>query len=563
MVFRQLSHSPKRDEKCQAIDSILLCQQRQEILEPRQHQARQTIDEKVPSAYQHARSVEHSGDIDLALAGIDAQRARIEGDKAGLEKAQKFASELLQTPVTQPIKEGFRMTIDKINETVQELLSAGVLRTPHLESLNQALEAVVSGARLAQNHVEKIKDALAKLEEARELVRTAVVEGEREDERQDALKRLDALIVAFQDAIGTHTPRTVSPPPAPQFNESPSMISPPTPDDPIVLGNQRDGLANAIAGVELRSTPPHEQYRSPEQELQRELQERIEGRRRSEDEVVAPLQSTEQRIASVIRQKLSQIRTPAYRTLIDKFFKRISIELVYENTEDSRFNDTLDAFIQDEIKSLPPRDRPMYQRALRDHAVDLYTKLRDINDDDTSGNGVAKIGKGNGLNRRPSNKLKVDASGSFGALKIDMKKFKRMHLLARKRRKKVAEGTISADLFDLLTKKFDSRREYASDAVQAYTKLVELAGLDKVSGTSKKNKLIQGRCVGDKKKIEYVHYKKPEELLERLNVLIGTVRSGNENKTIAEEATSLADRLHKEGAISDDQYKKIVDSFLK
>ena len=202
-----------------------------------------------------------------------------------------------------------------------------------------------------------------------------------------------------------------------------------------------------------------------------------------------------------------------------------------------------------------------------------------------SGQGVLKK---RGISARNGNHLVIQDDGRFGALDIDMNQFHRMNLRAMKGGKVVAEGAMDADLFDLLTKRRFNKRKVLNDAtVDVFRRLVDLAEIPKTIGNSAKNLLLQGRMVrggampqmqvandpagtipnpekapwGSNQKIRYIS--DPNEMIERLNVLMGSVHAGNENSELVEEASEILDKLKELNFITNVQYEGLLDQLIE
>lgn len=154
-----------------------------------------------------------------------------------------------------------------------------------------------------------------------------------------------------------------------------------------------------------------------------------------------------------------------------------------------------------------------------------------------------------------ANKLKVQPDGTFGSLTIDMDKFKNMFLHAKKGRKIVAKGPIDADLYDLLTKRFSKSRNYSAKALDDYRNLCEKAGIPKtISPQSGKGKILEGRGMK--------YYKSNDELVERLHVVMGSIRNGNKSKELLTEASEILDKLKDSGSIKKPEYEKMLKSLM-
>jgi len=177
------------------------------------------------------------------------------------------------------------------------------------------------------------------------------------------------------------------------------------------------------------------------------------------------------------------------------------------------------------------------------------------------GSGIKKASKS--ASKKP---FSISPSGQLGKLKIDMKRFHNMYLVAKVGRKKVAEGAISQDLYDLLTKQFNTRRKYDPKALNDFKQLVLMSGLSFGSGQSGKAKVLQGKIKPEvektKPKQKYIYYSDPQELLQRLQILIGEIDAGNASNYVKEEVSQLASILKSEKILTQVQYQSLLDSVL-
>ena len=156
---------------------------------------------------------------------------------------------------------------------------------------------------------------------------------------------------------------------------------------------------------------------------------------------------------------------------------------------------------------------------------------------------------------RANRAFKLDKNGNFGQLKISIPDLQRLYLVASKDGTLVAEGPIKYDLYELLTKKYNARRKYSPASKEVFSKLVDLAGLPKTQGLSRKRSIIQGS--GSKK-----YYGSNDELIKRFSVLTGSRKAGNINPEIVSEATEILDILKSKGVIDQQAYKQLVSQVL-
>jgi hypothetical protein len=174
-----------------------------------------------------------------------------------------------------------------------------------------------------------------------------------------------------------------------------------------------------------------------------------------------------------------------------------------------------------------------------------------------------------GEGRKSSNDcLKMDSNMKLGTLKFDKTKWLQGFIVAKDKNRIVrVKGRLNKDLEDLLTKKYNSRRIYNEQALEDYKKICEKANINIAKmGVGSKSKILNGLMKPqngkEKLKVKFLHYTNPDELLERMNLLLGMYDGGNKNPEIIEELTSIVDRLHADKIITPSQYQNIIDSFL-
>ena len=214
----------------------------------------------------------------------------------------------------------------------------------------------------------------------------------------------------------------------------------------------------------------------------------------------------------------------------------------------------------------PVKDRklaPPKQKSQKEQLDDeLFKKIkgRRANQDDDD-DGDADDGKGK---QKGKGFQKISQDGIFGSLKIDMNKFFKMKLVARKNNRIVIKGDLSHDLFLLLTKRYNPKHQYSQTACDEFKKIVELADLPSAlakcgKGMILKN-IVKGKAAPPPTTIEtkFVYYDTLEELLERLHVIIGSIEAGNNNSELKEEGRQLLERLKSKKAISNVQFESLL-----
>ena len=126
-----------------------------------------------------------------------------------------------------------------------------------------------------------------------------------------------------------------------------------------------------------------------------------------------------------------------------------------------------------------------------------------------------------------------------------------MRLEAYNRNKKVLSNKIDIDFIDLLTKRYNSKRNYSGGAVKTFKKLIELSG-QPMNKRSKKFQLCNT--------VKY--YKTPDELVKRLQLLISSIEAGNKSVAVKNEIVEILDKLLIEGCINKTEYKNIYHNYI-
>ncbi len=139
----------------------------------------------------------------------------------------------------------------------------------------------------------------------------------------------------------------------------------------------------------------------------------------------------------------------------------------------------------------------------------------------------------------------------FGNLWIDPEKLGELKLEAYRDDKKVLTRAVDRDFVELLTKRFNSKTTYSPASVKIFSKLIDLSG--DINPRSKKYQIGSGRVS---------YYKTPDELVERLHILIGSKEGGKKSKAIDNEMVTILDKLYEDKAINEQQYRNIYDKYI-
>ena len=90
----------------------------------------------------------------------------------------------------------------------------------------------------------------------------------------------------------------------------------------------------------------------------------------------------------------------------------------------------------------------------------------------------------------------------------------------------VYESQADRSLVDLLTKRFNPKKQYSSRAIQIFNDLNRLSGMPEHRSSGKSKLTVNGGGI---------YHTSPEELMKRLTLLTGTRRAGNNNIQLQNE----------------------------
>ena len=200
----------------------------------------------------------------------------------------------------------------------------------------------------------------------------------------------------------------------------------------------------------------------------------------------------------------------------------------------------------EEVKQLEKqrdRERPIFDNYLTTitmvQAIPKCTKKK--------GSGVRKY------KQQKRNAYKISDS-SFGNLSVDVPKLKNeMKLNVFRGGKIVYHADADKSLVDLLTKRFNPKRSYSLNAVKIFNDLNLLANLPKHPSSGKSKLLGSG----------VVYYNDPNELAERMKILVGAIAAGNNSPVIKNDLSMIDDEFLKIGAIDQTIHEKFYKKYIK
>ena len=141
---------------------------------------------------------------------------------------------------------------------------------------------------------------------------------------------------------------------------------------------------------------------------------------------------------------------------------------------------------------------------------------------------------GNGFgHQRKRNAYKFSKGGSFGHVYIDPAKLRmNRHSVKGIAGNSVMDNVVDSSLIDFLTKGYNPKVDYTSEAKDIFRDLTKFSFLKKSKGSGKQ-KLLGGTIA--------LIPDTPKDTVTRLNLLLGTRRAGNNSLDIRNEIIQLID----------------------
>ena len=181
------------------------------------------------------------------------------------------------------------------------------------------------------------------------------------------------------------------------------------------------------------------------------------------------------------------------------------------------------------------------------NAIDDVLNLRKYYMKPKQGSGIRKY-------KQPKRNAYKISDSSFGNLSVDVPKLKNeMKLNVFRGGKIVYHADADKSLVDLLTKRFNPKRSYSLNAVKIFNDLNLLANLPKHPSSGKSKLLGSG----------VVYYNDPNELAERMKILVGAIAAGNNSPVIKNDLSMINDEFLKIGAIDQTIHEKFYKKYIK
>ena len=162
-----------------------------------------------------------------------------------------------------------------------------------------------------------------------------------------------------------------------------------------------------------------------------------------------------------------------------------------------------------------------------------------------------KVGQGI-YTQKQRNAYKINPNTDvYGNVTIDVPKlYGQLKLIAYKDGKKVYEKQVDFDTLDLLTKRFNSKKKYSPLSKMVFDDLNRISDIP-IHRTSNKYKKIGAGVV---------YYNNPADLLDRLELLGGSILAGNNG--VKNEFSKIAHTLNKSGVLNNTQLNSLLKEYL-
>ena len=130
------------------------------------------------------------------------------------------------------------------------------------------------------------------------------------------------------------------------------------------------------------------------------------------------------------------------------------------------------------------------------------------------------------------------------------KPYGQLKLIAHKDGKKVYDKQVDFDTLDLLTKRFNGKKKYSPLSKMVFDDLNRISDIP-IHRTSNKYKKIGSGVV---------YYNNPADLLDRLELLGGSILAGNNG--VKNEFSKIAHTLNKLGVLNNNQLNGLIKQYI-
>ena len=105
----------------------------------------------------------------------------------------------------------------------------------------------------------------------------------------------------------------------------------------------------------------------------------------------------------------------------------------------------------------------------------------------------------------------------------------------------------------MINKRYNSKKSYSKQSTDLFNEITKLSGLPLHKTSSKFKKIINCSC--DNQAIEY--YNNPNELLNKLEIIIGSLESGNNSPMLLNKGIKIIDELLQKDNLNLEQHKRL------
>ena len=191
------------------------------------------------------------------------------------------------------------------------------------------------------------------------------------------------------------------------------------------------------------------------------------------------------------------------------------------------------------------------QIAEYDEGIEIIRKYRQRIGILEEGTKTLKVGKGI-YTQKKKNAYKINPNtGVYGIVTIDVPRlYGQLKLIAHKDGKKVYDKQVDFDTLDLLTKRFNSKKKYSPLSKMVFDDLNRISDIP-IHRTSNKYKKIGSGVV---------YYNNPVDLLDRLELLGGSILAGNNG--VKNEFSQIAHTLNHLGVLNNNQLNSLLKEYV-
>ena len=183
--------------------------------------------------------------------------------------------------------------------------------------------------------------------------------------------------------------------------------------------------------------------------------------------------------------------------------------------------------------------------------IDFIRKYRQRIGIVEEGTKILKTGQGI-YTQKKRNAYKVNPrTGVYGNVRIDVPKvYGQLKLTAHKDGKKVYDKQVDFDTLDLLTKRFNSKKKYSPLSKMVFDDLNSISDISIHRASNKYKKIGSG----------VVYYNNPVDLLDRLELLGGSILAGNNG--VRYEFSKIAHTLNKLAVLNNNHLNSLLKEYV-